>query len=128
MMSLWLLLVVVVAIVAGAVASVVGFGIGSLLTPLLALQIDLKVAVAVVSIPHLAGTAVRFWMLRGHVDRRVLGSFGVMSATGGLAGALLGTFLNSPVLTAILGLLLIFAGASGLTGLAGRMRFGGWMA
>jgi uncharacterized protein len=133
MLHFWLalLLVVVVGIIAGAIAAVAGFGVGSLLTPLLALQIDLKVAVAVVSIPHLIATALRYWMLRGHVDSGVLWSFGLMSAAGGLAGAYLGTFLESPALTAVLGALLVFAGISGLTGLAERMRLRGpvaWLA
>jgi uncharacterized protein len=130
MLSFWLalLLVVVVAVIAGAIASVAGFGIGSLLTPLLALQVDLKLAVALVSIPHVVGTGLRFWMLHRHVDRRVLWNFGLMSAAGGLAGAYAGTFLGSPALTAVLGVLLVFAGTSGLTGLAARMRFHGWVA
>jgi uncharacterized protein len=133
MLSFWLalLLVVAVGIVAGAIASVAGFGVGSLLTPLVGLQIDIKTAVAVVSIPHLIGTALRYWMLHKHVDWRVLWSFGLTSAAGGLVGAFLGAFLQSPVLTAVLGVLLVFAGVSGLTGLAERMRFAGgsaWVA
>jgi uncharacterized protein len=71
---------------------------------------------------------VRFWRLRAHVDRRVLWSFGVMSAAGGLAGALLHTLFDSPLLTGILGGLLVFAGVSGLTGLADRTQFRGWAA
>ena len=66
-------------------AAVLSFGIGSLLTPILALQVDTRLAVAAVSIPHVLGTALRFWLLNGGVDRRVLGSFGLTSAAGGLA-------------------------------------------
>jgi uncharacterized protein len=130
MMPCWLaiMLVAVVAVVAGAIASVTGFGIGSLLTPLLAMQTGTKLAVAAISVPHLAGTALRFWMLREHVDRRVLWSFGLMSAAGGLAGALLHTVVGGPILTAVLGGLLVFAGITGLTGLVDRVRFSGWMA
>jgi hypothetical protein len=40
----------------------------------------MKLAVAAVSIPHLLGTALRFFMLRGAVDRRVLLGFRAMSA------------------------------------------------
>ncbi len=80
-------LVFAAAVAAGAVASVAGFGIGSILTPLLAWQVGTRLAVAAVSIPHVAGTALRFWRLRGHVDRRVLLSFGLASAAGGLVGA-----------------------------------------
>jgi uncharacterized membrane protein YfcA len=133
MTPLWLalLLVVIVAIVAAGIASIAGFGVGSLLTPLIGLYIDIKTAVAVVSIPHFIGTALRYWMLRGHVDWAVLWSFGLTSAAGGLFGAYLGTFMRSPVLRAVLGVLLVFAGVTGLTGLASRMRFSGpaaWLA
>jgi len=120
-----------VAVLAGAIASISGFAIGSLLTPVLAIKLGTKLAVAAVSIPHLAGTAIRYWKVRADVDRQVLLSFGVTSAIGGLAGALLNGRISSSVLTIVFGLLLIFAGTSGLTGLARRMRFRGpvaWIA
>ena len=103
MLGFWLaiVLIVAVAIVAGAIASVAGFGVGSLLTPLVGLQIDIKVAVAVVSIPHFIATALRYWMLHKHVDWRVLWSFGLTSALGGLCGAFLGTFMASPIASVI---------------------------
>jgi uncharacterized membrane protein YfcA len=112
------------AVLAGAIASLAGFGIGSVLTPLLALSVGAKQAVVAVSIPHLAATAIRFWSLRGQIDRHVLKHFGISSAAGGLMGALLGTRFGSPVLAYILGGLLIFAGLTGLTGVAKKMRFG----
>ena len=127
-MSLYTLLVGVVGLVAGAVASVVGFGIGSLLTPLLAVRAGTQLAVAAVSIPHFLATALRFWRLRGHVDRRVLLGFGIASAAGGLAGALLHAAAGSRALAVVFGLLLLFVGVSELTGLSRRMRFSGWVA
>lgn len=111
-------------IVAGAIASISGFGIGSILTPLLATWIGTKLAVAVVSIPHFIGTALRFVVIREHVDRRILWTFGAASAIGGLVGALLHVWMRSALLGYILGVLLFFAGAMGITGLAARMRFG----
>ena len=112
------------AILAGAIASLAGFGIGSVLTPLLALSVGTKEAVVAVSIPHLIATAIRFWSLRRNIDTQVLKHFGISSAAGGLLGALLGTRFSSPVLAYILGVLLIFAGMTGLTGIARKMRFG----
>jgi uncharacterized protein len=74
------------ALVAGAVAAVVGFGIGSLLTPLLALETGTKLAVAAIAIPHFVGSAQRYWMLRQHVDRRVLSAvFGALLVFAALA-------------------------------------------
>ena len=111
------LILLIVALLAGAIASVAGFGIGSLLTPLLAVRLGMKLAVACVAVPHAAATALRFWLLRRAVDRRVLLSFGVMSAAGGLAGALLNAYAANPILTGVYAVLLLFAGAMGLTGL-----------
>lgn len=119
------------AVVAGALAAVTGFGIGSLLTPILALQVDTRLAVAAVSVPHVIGTALRFWLLKGGVDRRVLWSFGLTSAAGGLAGAALQGWLGNRWLDVVFGTLLIFAAVSQASGLASRMRFGGavaWLA
>jgi uncharacterized membrane protein YfcA len=111
-------------IVAGAIASVAGFGIGSVLTPLLTVPVGAKLAVAAVSIPHVVGTALRFWMLRGHVDRRIFIWFGLTSATGGLAGALLHGYASNRTLAVVFGCLLVFVGVSELTGLMRKVRFG----
>lgn len=111
------------ALAAGAVSGVTGFGIGSLLTPLLAWEMGTRLAVPLVALPHALGTALRLWMLRKDVDRQVLWGFGVLSAAAGLAGAVLYAFLDSPILAIVLGILLIFAGITGLTGLANRIRF-----
>ena len=125
------LLIAVGAVVAGAIASIVGFGIGSVLTPLLAVRVGTQLAVAAVSVPHLFATALRFWRLRTHVDRRVLVSFGITSAAGGLAGALLHSYASNRSLAIVFGLLLLFVGIGELTGFARHMRFGGpvaWIA
>ena len=109
------LLVLLAAVVSGGVAGISGFGIGSILTPLLAVQTGTKIAVALVSIPHVIATAVRFWGLRHAVDRRVFINFGILSAIGGLLGALLNGKANSPALGLVFG---------GLAGWTERMRFG----
>lgn len=121
-------LVMVASVSAGAIASVTGFGIGSLMTPIVGLQVETRVAVAAVSIPHVIGTALRFWLLRGQVDRRVLLSFGLASAAGGLTGAILHERISSPWLSVVFGGLLLFTAFSEFTGMARRMRFEGPLA
>jgi uncharacterized protein len=125
------LALLLVSILAGAVAAVAGFGIGSLLTPVLATQVPLKLAVAAVSIPHLVATGIRFWLMRAHVDRRLLRTFGIFSALGGLAGALAHKWASSPVLTIVFGSALLLASLSELTGAARKVRLHGvaaWIA
>ena len=124
-------LIAVAATFAGAIASVAGFGIGSILTPLFAIHFGTKLAVAAVSIPHLIATALRFVRIGEHVDKRVFVSFGITSAAGGLLGALLHGRFSSTALSYVLGALLVFAGIMGVTGLSRRMRFEGvaaWIA
>jgi uncharacterized membrane protein YfcA len=118
------LLLGLASVAAGGIAAVVGFGIGSLLTPTLAIETGTKLAVAAVAIPHFIGSLQRFWMLRSHVDRRVLVGFGIASALGGLAGALLHTRASSRGLAIVFGALLILAGVSELSGWIQRVHWG----
>lgn len=124
-------LLFIAALAGGMVAAVAGFGIGSLLTPAFALQVDGRLAVAAASIPHVVGTAFRFWLLGGRVNRRVLWTFGLTSAAGGLAGALLQQQTSTPALIVLFGALLLFTSGAELSGLARRMQFDGpvaWVA
>jgi hypothetical protein len=119
------------AFVAGAIASVAGFGIGSVLTPILSVQTGTRLAVAAVSIPHFLATLVRFVLLREHADKRVLIHFGIPSAAGGLTGALFHAVASNPVLSFVFAGLLMFSGATAMSGYADRMRFGpkaAWLA
>jgi len=115
----------IVAVISGAIASLAGFGIGSLLTPLLALKTGISVAVAGVSIAHLFGTTLRFFLLRKFLNKQILIRFGLTSAAGGLIGALLHNAFQNVVLTIIFGCLLILAGILGLTGLSEKLKLKG---
>ena len=112
----------VIAVLSGATASLVGFGIGSMLTPLLALKVGTDLAVAAVALPHAVATALRCWRLRRQIDVEVLKGFGLLSAAGGLAGALAYSQLNAAVLTRVLGGLLVLTAVAQLAGLAARWR------
>src|SRR5262245_6645320 len=134
-------LVLLVSLAAGAVGAVSGFGVGSLITPLLLLGFPAREAVALVSIPHVVASVVRWLRLRKDVDRHTFVQFGIASAVGGLAGALLQATLKGRFLTALLGTLMLLAGvteilrrpiplprapgarllAGGLSGLFGRL-------
>lgn len=122
-MPLWFIAAIaLVSFVAGATASVVGFGIGSLLTPLVAARLGTRLAIAVVALPHLAGGLLRGWRLRRSADLGVLARFGVFSAAGGLLGALVFARLAPDVLGRVLGALLVLTATAGITGWSERWR------
>lgn len=122
-MTLWFVgLVLGVSLVAGATASVVGFGIGSLLTPLIVLRFGTHAAIVVVALPHMFGGLLRGWRLRHSVDRSVLARFGIFCATGGLVGAFLFARLEAATLSPILGALLVMTATAGITGWSQRWR------
>lgn len=126
-MTAFAIIVLIVAALAGATASVVGFGIGSLLTPLVAIRYGMPAAVALVSIPHAIATALRCWRLRRAIDWPVLRRFGVVSALGGLGGAALYTRAGGRELTIALGVLLLLTASATLTGWMTRWTPGGPM-
>lgn len=121
----------VLAIGGAIIAAIAGFGIGSVLTPGLSIYVPAKLAVAAVSVPHLFATAYRLWLVRSHIDYRLLKSFGAMSAAGGLGGAVATLWLSSRALEIVLAGLLIAVGIGGLMGWTKKLRFEGvwaWLA
>lgn len=112
------------AMAAGGVAGVAGFGIGSLLTPALALAMDTKLAVAAVAVPHVVATATRLWILRHEIDWRLLRTFGLASAAGGLVGAVLHGLADAALLSIALGVLLVLSGSLELGGIGRKVILG----
>lgn len=119
--ALFLAGILLVGVLSGGTAAVVGFGIGSLLTPLLLTRLEPHAAVAAVAVPHLLATAVRLARHRPAVDSRVFAAFGLPSAAASLAGAFLLGRLTSPLLVGALGVLLLATGIANLT-----RGFGQW--
>jgi uncharacterized membrane protein YfcA len=116
---------------AGGVASVAGFGIGSILTPLLSLTFSTKLAIALVAIPHFLATLFRFWLIKSHLDFKLFLHFGLLSALGGTLGAYSQNYLATPSLNFIFGIVLLLTGGLGIFGLSEKLRFYGslsWVA
>jgi hypothetical protein len=113
--TILLLVLFIAAVLSGATAAISGFGIGSMLTPILATQYGMPLAVAAVSIPHALATGVRCWRLRHAISWPVIRSFGLLSAAGGLAGALVVHRFDSAVLSRLLGILLVATAIAAMT-------------
>lgn len=116
--------IIFTAILAGIIAAISGFEIGSLLTPLLSIKFDAKIAIAAVALPHLIGTMTRFMFLKTKIDKNIFLYFGITSAVGGLIGALLYWKTTSHALTFIFGLILIFTSVMEFSGVLRKIKIG----
>lgn len=123
-----MLVLFLLGVLTGGIATIVGFGIGSFLTPVLALRTSFAAAVAAVGIAHLFGSILRYWLLRSEVNRHVLLSFGILSGVGGLIGALLQGWSSSAALAVVFGGSMVLAGVSGIFGWAEKVNIKGIMA
>jgi len=118
----YLLALFLLSLVAGATAGIVGFGIGSILTPFLALRVGTSVAIAAVSIPHAVATALRCYRLRAAIRLDILKTFGLVSALGALAGVAMYSRLANAPLTFVLGALLVITAIANITGWIERLH------
>lgn len=106
--ELWIALA---AFFASMLTLVTGFGLGTVLTPVVALFYDVKLAILLVAIVHFLNNALKLWLFRSHVDRSIIRRFGVLSIAGALAGAFLQGLFVSSALTVLLGIVLVVLGA-----------------
>ncbi len=84
----------------------------------------MRAAVAVVALPHVVATFLRFVKLRGHVNLRIFWTFGAANAVGALLGALLNSVASNPSLRWLFAALLFFVGVLSVLGYSERLRFG----
>jgi uncharacterized membrane protein YfcA len=111
------------SIIGGLTAAIAGFGIGSILTPILGARYSIGDAILAVSIPHAVATAFRCWRLRRNIERKLLKGFGIASAVGGLTGAFL-LIRYERFASLVLAILLIATGIGGLTNWNRRLEPG----
>jgi len=106
--TLFLLCAAAFAVAALVVAA--GFGLGTALTPLFLLVYDVKTAVFLVAVVHLANNLFRLALFRRGIDFTIVGRFGLASIAGAIAGSLLQPRIANPSLEIGLGGLLVVLG------------------
>lgn len=99
-----------VTFLAAAAATMMGFGVGTSLTPIFALVYRTQVAVMLVAIVHFLTNAFRLVLFRRDVDFGLVRRFGILSVAGALIGSLSQGLVQSDWLKVALGVLLIFLG------------------
>ncbi len=102
-----LIAVAVCTLVAAALTVPAGFGLSTMLTPIVLLMLAPHEAVAVVAIVHAAHNAGKLSTLRDHLDLGAFRHYGVWLIVGAILGALLQSQVPQRPLLALIGLFLI---------------------
>ena len=96
-----LVIIALAALLASGLTLFSGFGLGTLLLPVVALFLPVEVAVGVTALVHLANNCFKLILLGSKADRGVVVAFGLPAILAALAGAsLLGWLSHLPELAA----------------------------
>ena len=101
------LLVVLAAFFAAALTVPAGFGLSTMLTPVVLLILDPHEAVAVVAIVHGAHNLAKYLNLKEHVDFDAIKHYGIFLVIGAIIGAVLQNQVEQKPLLILIGIFLI---------------------
>ncbi len=102
-----LILIVAATFIAAALTVPAGFGLSTMLTPLVLLMMGPHEAVAVVAFIHCAHNAGKYTSLKEHVDFDAFRKYGIWLVVGAILGALLHSQVPQKPLLALIGVFLI---------------------
>ena len=100
-------LVALAAFFAAALTVPAGFGLSTMLTPVVLLILDPHEAVAVVAIVHGAHNAAKYFNLKEHVDLDAIKRYGIWLVIGAIIGAILQNMVPQDPLLLVIGIFLI---------------------
>ena len=103
-----IIIVAIAAFIAAALTVPAGFGLSTMLTPIVLIIMEPHEAVAVVAIVHGAHNAAKYYSLKEHVDFTAIKRYGIWLIIGAIIGAFLQNIVpQKPLLLVIGGFLII---------------------
>ena len=89
------LIVCIVALFASGLTLFSGFGLGTILTPVLAVFFPVPIAVGATAVVHLANNLFKIFLVGRHADKRIIVRFGIPAVIASLLGASLLTYVSA---------------------------------
>ncbi len=112
----------VVAFLSAALTLMTGFGLGTILTPVFLIFYDVKIAILIVAVVHLANNLLKFSLFSRHISLDILKRFGVLTLAGAFIGAFFQGRMDSSLVKILLGVSLVLLGVKEATGFGEKVR------
>jgi uncharacterized membrane protein YfcA len=118
-----MILLIITAFLTAALTLMTGFGLATILTPVLLIFYDVKTAIIIAAIVHLLNNLLKIAMYARHLDIALIKRFGLLTLVGAFAGAFLQGKANAAAVKVILGTALIFLGLKEVVPSLDKVRF-----
>lgn len=101
------LLLILITLGTSVVTLFTGFGVGTIMMPIMALFFDVKVAIFLAAIVHFFNNISRIVLYRSEINWKIIQRFGIVSIVGAFIGSYSQIYLDSAWLKVVVGLFLI---------------------
>jgi uncharacterized membrane protein YfcA len=99
--------IIIIAFVAAMIATLTGFGSATILTPFVAMVIDIKAAIVLVAFFHFANNVSKFVLMRKSINLRLVLVYGIPSVISALIGAWIFASIDVGLITIFFSIFLI---------------------
>lgn len=99
--------IIIIAFVAAMIATLTGFGSATILTPFVAMVIDIKAAIVLVAFFHFANNVSKFVLMRKSINLRLVLVYGIPSVISALIGAWIFASIDVDLITIFFSIFLI---------------------
>lgn len=106
LMYLQYFLLILVTLGTSVVTLFTGFGVGTIMMPVMALFFDVKVAIFLAAIVHFFNNMSRLVLYRSEINWKIIQRFGIVSIIGAFIGSYTQIYLDSAWLKVVVGLFL----------------------
>lgn len=100
-------LLILITLGTSVVTLFTGFGVGTIMMPIMALFFDVKVAIFLAAIVHFFNNVSRLILYRSEINWKIIQRFGIVSIIGAFIGSYSQIYLDSAWLKVVVGLFLI---------------------
>ena len=122
MIEINIIIPVIAAFLSASLTLMTGFGLGTILTPVFIIFYDVKIAILIAAVVHLANNLLKLSLFSRHISIDILKRFGALTLIGAFIGAFFQGKMDSSNVKILLGIALIFLGLKEAIGFGEKLR------